>query len=151
MKKIVFEVVQDAYRMHPDAVICPPVRATNHAVGHDFSTPEDIDLLPGDSVTVWTDIKAKFPPNYGLFLFIRSSLGRKGVTLANSVGVVDSDYYGNPQNDGNIGVCLVNHSSEPVHISKGERVAQGVCMPCLVAPIDKETGKRDGGFGSTGR
>ena len=72
-----------------------------------------------------------------LEVYIRSSLGVKHLlALANGTGIIDSSYYGNPGNDGNIGICLVNWGSEPVVIEKGERIAQGIFKKYLVADDD---------------
>ena len=90
-------------------------------------------------------------PGEVLLLFPRSSYGvKKGMVLANTVGVIDSDFYNNPRDEGNITIALRNDGQVPFTIKKGERFAQGVFMPYLLA--DKEdvlNDSRNGGIGST--
>ena len=84
-------------------------------------------------------------------IFPRSSLAKKkGLTLANNVGVIDSDYFENEENDGEIGLLLQNFSEEVVEIKKAERVAQGIFVKYLKTEDDFIEEKRTGGYGSTG-
>ena len=88
-----------------------------------------------------------------LYMYDRSSNPRKkGLVLINSVGVIDKDYYNNPDNEGHMFMQMRNFTDEEVVIEKGERVVQGVFMPFLVADGDEnqEKEERTGGFGSTG-
>ena len=90
--------------------------------------------------------------NEVLLLFVRSSIGiKKGLRLSNSTGVIDSDYYSNVSNDGNIGIALHNYTSEVVRIEKGERVCQGVFVPFLTADTGNTDTVRNAGIGSTGK
>ena len=84
-------------------------------------------------------------------MYIRSSIGTKlGLVLKNGTGIIDSDYYSNEDNDGNMGICLRNTShSQSVTLKKGERVAQGIFVKYLVADNDNADATREGGFGST--
>jgi len=85
---------------------------------------------------------------------IRSSMAiKKGIRLVNNVGIIDADYYNNPDNEGHIMLALVNTGLEPMVLKKGERVAQGIFYKYLTTDDDKETEKenRSGGFGSTGK
>ena len=85
-----------------------------------------------------------------LFLFNRSSGPfKKGLVMANSVGVVDSDYYNNEDNDGHIMFAFYNFFSEDVLIKKGERIGQGVFQPYFKTDDDEVSSSRMGGFGST--
>ena len=87
--------------------------------------------------------------NEFLMLDVRSSLGGKFM-LANTIGIIDSDYYGNPDNDGNIGIFLKNISNETQTIKKDDRVAQGIFLKYLIADNDNFISKiRKGGHGST--
>ena len=72
-----------------------------------------------------------------------------GLTLANNVGLVDADYYGNPDNDGHIMFQLMNITDKDVNISYGDRIGQGVVTNFYVTEDDTATGERLGGFGST--
>ena len=78
-----------------------------------------------------------------------SNPGKKGLILANSIGVVDSDYYGNPDNDGHIMFAFFNFKDEDIEIKKGERIGQGMFQKYLVTDNDIAGGERTGGFGST--
>ena len=112
---------------------------------------DDVTLLPGERTLIPTGI-AISPERTDTvaLIFGRSGLGvKKGVTLANSVGVVDSDYRGE------IRVCLINHGGEPLTVSHGDRIAQIMFVPIELAsflPCDEldETERGAGGFGSTG-
>jgi len=98
-----------------------------------------------------TGVKATFPANEVLYVFARSSLPVKyGLMLPNGVGVIDSDYYNNPRNEGEIFVLLYNFTDYPVTIPKGERIAQAIFSPFFtVTEEETPTESRVGGFGST--
>ena len=85
-----------------------------------------------------------------LILNVRSSMGGKFM-LANTSGWIDSDYYENENNDGNIGVFLLNISDEVQHIEIGSKIAQGMFTNFLVADNGNTDTVRSGGFGSTGK
>ena len=101
-----------------------------------------------------TGVKAYMKPDEVLYIHIRSSLAvKRQLVLMNSVGVVDADYYNNPDNEGHIFIALWNRGKEAVTLKAGERLAQGVFMKYLLADGDT-AGKgqdRQGGFGSTGK
>lgn len=147
-----------------------PKRATNHSAGYDFASAKDIkipsiwklvskertnqmedNILP--SILVPTGIKAYMPGNEYLMLVNRSSNPLKNnLSLPNGIGIIDSDYYNNPNNEGEIFVQLINYGLEDYEIKKGERIAQGIFSPYNT--IDEEEqllNKRIGGFGSTGK
>ena len=84
-----------------------------------------------------------------LLLDVRSSMGGKFM-LANTLGVIDADYYSNEKNDGNIGVFLLNISDETLTINAGDRIAQGMFFNYLIADNGNTDAVREGGFGSTG-
>ena len=88
-----------------------------------------------------------------LELVPRSSIGfKKGLMLVNTVGVIDSDFYENPSNDGNIGFKFKNLTDKEVVIEAGERVLQGIFKKYLIIDDDEPiTNVRVGGTGSTGR
>lgn len=136
-----------------DAVL--PKRATAHSAGYDFVAPNDIVVhAGGDGVAMlYTGVKARMEPDEFLMMCIRSSLGIKwGLALANGTGIIDADYYGNPNNDGEICIALVNR--DPYHdvkIHKGDRIAQGIFMKYLLAEDDETDTERNGGVGSTGK
>lgn len=147
MKKRGFEIVTK-YR---DKQIELPERKTSGSAGYDFSAAESVDIKPGQIAFVSTGIKAFMPKDEVLQMYVRSSLSfKKRLIKANSVGIIDSDYYNNPDNEGEIMLILYNYGQETAHIEKGERIAQGIFMKYLVIDEDDNNIKRLGGFGSTG-
>ncbi len=129
-----------------------PCRATADSAGADLCAciNDDIALMPGERRLIPTGIAIAVPTGFGGFVFPRSGLSSKfGVSLANCVGVIDSDYRGE------VKVPVINHSSEPYTIKAGERIAQLVIMPvdlCEYGFSDEldKTERGEGGFGSTG-
>lgn len=97
-----------------------------------------------------TGIKAKFPTDEGLFLFNRSSNPKnRGLVLANGVGVIESDYYDNETNEGEILFAFYSLKLFSTQIKKGDKIGQGVFMPYKITDNDDAKGTRRGGFGST--
>jgi dUTP pyrophosphatase len=164
-----------------DAKINLPERATKNAAGYDFECAKDTVIPTiwkslAHTVALYvtrgshfikfedankeyikptlvpTGIKAYMGPTEGLFLYNRSSNPlKKFLLLGNGVGVVDSDYYENPDNDGHIMFQFINLGLKDIKIKKGERIGQGVFQPFLKTTDDLENGSdRSGGFGSTG-
>lgn len=142
-----------------------PSRSTKNSAGYDFVAIEDCEIpsLYGQLIEkitkkesvkptmVRTGVKAYMEEDEVLYIYNRSSNPiKKGLVLANSVGVVDSDYYGNPDNDGHIMFAFYNFMPFTVKISKGDKIGQGVFAKFLKADNDNETKERTGGFGSTG-
>lgn len=149
-----FEVVSDEHRKNPDVDIQLPKRGTNNACAYDFFSPISATIPPGESLMIWTDVKACISYRCALLLNVRSSMGKYGITLANTQGWIDADYYSNPSNDGNIGIFLHNNSMfTPFVIHQGDRIAQGMIVPYCIMDDDAVEGmvERIGGFGSTGK
>ena len=146
-----FEVVEDWARKNKDIEIDYPQRSTRYSAGYDFFLCKDIELEPYKPQVYWTDIKSYMLPDEFLEVFIRSSVAiKKRVILANQTGIIDCDYYSNQDNDGNIGICLVNMTAEPVKFYAGDKIAQGVFTKYFVADGEREVTKtRTGGVGST--
>ncbi|MBM7642856.1 dUTP diphosphatase [Streptococcus loxodontisalivarius] len=129
-----------------------PKRETAHAAGYDLKVAVTTEIAPGEIKLVPTGVKAYMQAGEVLYLFDRSSNPRKkGLVLINSVGVIDGDYYGNPNNEGHIFAQMQNITDETVVLEEGERIVQGVFMPFLLVDGDEATGTRTGGFGSTGK
>lgn len=130
-----------------------PERSTKNAAGYDFFNPEQVTIEPGEIKYVKTGIKSIFPTDYALLLLNRSSNPKKkGLLLANGVGLVDADYYGNSDNDGEIAFAFMNRLSEPVSIEVGEKLGQGMFVKFGVVSDEVEVeNERSGGFGSTGK
>lgn len=129
-----------------------PTRADSGAAGYDLYAPAD-GIVPACGVTLlWLGIKAYMLPDESLEVYIRSSLGAQGITLSNAVGLIDSSYYNNKKNEGNIGIMLHNFSHRPFFFKQGDRLAQGVFRKYLVADDDTAVQTvRGGGCGSSGR
>lgn len=133
-----------------------PVRKTKYSAGYDIEAAEDV-VIPsfkkGMAPTlIKTGLKAYMQDDEVLLLYNRSSNPKKkGLILANSVGVIDKDYYGNVDNDGHIMFAFYNIKDEDVEIKKGECIGQGVFQKYFLVDGDESEGIREGGFGSTGR
>ena len=145
-----FEVVKDEFRKN-EGEIKLPTRASEHSAGYDFYSPVDTIVPPHESVMIWTDIKAHMYYDNALIIIPRSSMGKHPIMIANTVGLIDSDYYGNPDNDGNIGFRLYNLSDIPYEIKAGDRIGQGVFMKFGTLKEDATTTKRERGFASSGQ
>lgn len=97
-----------------------------------------------------TGVKACMPQDYYLQLQVRSSLPLNSwLVLANGVGIIDSDYYGNPDNEGHIFIQLINLHPSNIILHKGEKIAQGIFLPYYTVSTPEHTGVRMGGLGST--
>ena len=134
-------------------VIKLPKRATAFSAGYDIYTPFDFTLKPGETIKIPTGIRCRIDDDYALFLFPRSGLGFKfRLQLNNTVGVVDSDYYGS-DNEGHIFVKLTNDSNEgkTVNLKKGDAFSQGIFLQYGITEDDDAEGVRNGGFGSTSK
>ena len=139
-----------------DKGINMPVRKTKYSAGYDVEAAEDC-VIPsfkkGDKPTlVKTGIKAYMQDDEYLMLANRSSNpGKKGLVLANSVGIIDKDYYGNLDNDGHIMYAFYNFKEEDVEIKKGDVIGQAIFHKFFIADDDVAEGERIGGFGSTSK
>ncbi len=145
-----FEII----RSYQNQEIHLPERKTKDSAGYDIEAAEETIIppfQPGQSpILVKTGLKSYFPSNELLMLVNRSSNpSKKGLVLANGVGIVDADYYNNPGNEGHLMFSFYNFSSAPITLSKGERIGQGIFLNFSVVGGDNATGTRVGGFGST--
>ena len=133
-----------------------PVRKTRYSAGYDIEAAEDV-VIPSfkkgmNPTLVKTGLKAYMQDDEVLMLYNRSSNPKKkGLILANSVGVVDKDYYGNQDNDGHIMFAFYNIKDEDVTIKKGDAIGQAVFQKYFVTDEDEAEGERMGGFGSTNK
>lgn len=151
-----------------DAITLPR-RATKYSAGYDFFSPFlDIPLYAGESVIIPTGIKMELMPGCFLAVYPRSSYGFKyKMRLDNTVGIIDKDYYNNPNNEGHIMIKVCCEKEPPkfnlfdlgidlgrpiVQIGENSKFAQGIIMgygiTCDDSPCDNE---RSGGIGSTGK
>lgn len=175
MRKRGFEIVST----FEDKGLNLPQRATKHAAGYDFEAASDVTipsiwksgifeglktLLGKDEqsiiqeekklkpVLVPTGIKSYMGDEEYLQLANRSSNPLKRfLILSNGVGVIDSDYYNNPDNEGHIMFQFTNFGLRDVQIKKGERIGQGIFLPFLKADQDVSRNVRTGGFGSSNK
>lgn len=130
-----------------------PQRQTEGSAGFDLQAciEAPVTLAPGGSYAFPTGIAAEIPQGCAGLMFTRSSMGVKhGITLPNSVGVIDSDYRGE------LIVPLRNFGDKPYTVQPGERIAQLVIVPVALPRLEEarelsSTQRGTGGFGSTGR
>ena len=129
-----------------------PERATANSAGYDFFAYKDI-VLPAKQLTrIMTGVKCQLFANMVLILANRSSNpSKKSLFLANGVGIIDADYYDNPDNEGEIGFEFYNNSDEDVTILAGEKLGQGIITHFVRVDNDAAVGMRMGGYGSTDR
>lgn len=126
-----------------------PERATVGSAGYDFYCPFDLTLNTGETAVVPTGIRAKINDGWVLMIFPRSGLGFKfRIRLNNTVGVIDSDYYGS-ENEGHIMIKITNEGDKICEIGAGQGMAQGIFLPYGITVDDKADAVRNGGFGST--
>lgn len=127
-----------------------PSRSTKKSAGYDFYSPCDLTIKSGECMKIVTGVKALMEERDVLYLYIRSSLAIKyGLVLKNCVGVIDSDYYNNIDNEGDIIFVIENTSDKDFEIKKGTRFGQAVFMNYLICDNDSSFGIRNGGIGST--
>jgi len=127
-----------------------PHRKTKNSAGHDIYTYKELVINPNETIVVPTGVKAYMCQDEWLAIYIRSSFGFKyNIRLMNQVGVIDSDYYSNPDNDGHILVALQNHGKKKRVINEGEAFAQGVFQKYLISEDDNVNNMRKSGIGST--
>jgi len=134
-----------------DAAVGLPEPATAGAAGFDLASAVDIDIPPRSIRLVGTGLVIAVPDGHFLGIYARSSTPlKRGLMVANGVGVVDADYCG-PADE--IKIQLLNITDAPVQVKRGDRLAQGIVLPCPrieweeVAELSVPT---RGGFGSTG-
>lgn len=150
MKKRGFEIAKG----FENANVNLPIRKTKNSAAYDIEAVEDT-IIPSfkkgmKPTLIKTGLKAYMESDEVLMLFPRSSGPKKqGILFPHSTGIVDQDYYGNPDNDGHILIQCINIKDEDVHIKKGEAIAQAIFQKYLITDDDNATGKRVGGFGST--
>jgi len=128
-----------------------PVRKTRLSAGYDLEAAEEVLVEPGRVALIPTGLKAYMEDGDVLLLAIRSSMAvKRGLMLANGIGVIDADYVDNPDNEGHVLVAVANTGQSPVRIQVGERIAQAIFTRFLTTDDDTASGERKGGLGSTG-
>ena len=128
-----------------------PVRKTRNSAGYDFISFNEYTIKPGEILKIPTGYKAKFLSDEVLMIVVRSSMGFKyNVRMCNQVGIIESDYYNNSDNEGHIFVALQNEGDKDFVIHSGDAYAQGLFLKFLTCG-DEPTNERIGGFGSTNK
>ena len=148
-KKRGFEIVKG----YEDKNINLPVRKTKNSAGYDVEAAEDI-IIPSFKLSqkptlIPTGLKAYCMEDEFFMLVNRSSGPKKGLVMANSIGIVDSDYYGNESNDGHFYFQYFNVLDHDIEIKKGDVIGQVIFQKYLITDDDMAEGVRTGGFGST--
>ena len=129
-----------------------PKRMTRHSAGYDFLAIEGFTIKPGEIKKIPTGYKATFGNDEMLMIFVRSSMGFKyNVRMTNQVGIIESDYYNNIDNQGHMFVSLQNEGDRDFVVKKGEGYAQGIFTKFLICDDDITTNERQGGLGSTNK
>ncbi len=149
MEEMEEEQINAIYQMYDDIKL--PERGTSGSAGYDFMIPFDIFLQPEEMAKIPTGIRCSIENGWMLQLVPRSSIGFKyHIMLANTIGIVDSDYY-NAKNEGHIWVKLVNHGEETFIAHAGDKICQGMFIPFGITYDDEVEVERVGGIGSTGK
>lgn len=127
-----------------------PKRQTKNSAGYDFYVASDTVIKAHSIALIPTGVKAYMESDEVLKIYVRSSMPmKKGLTLANNVGIIDSDYFENPDNDGHIMIQVLNFSDNDILVKKNDRIAQGIFLKYLLTDDDTTNEERKGGFGST--
>jgi dUTP pyrophosphatase len=137
------------HRLHTEAVI--PKYQTEGSAAFDLAAAEQVLVAPGEVRLVPTGLVIEVPAGMFLGIFARSSTPlKRGLMVANGVGVVDSDYCGP---DDEVKIAVVNVTAKPVTIERGDRIAQGILLPAprvTWEEVDRVRSSSRGGFGATG-
>ena len=135
-----------------DPTLPLPAYQTAGSVAFDLSPRADATIAPGETVLLPANLIVEVPAGYVLLIAGRSSLPKRGLVLANSIGVIDQDYHG-PQDE--LRLQLRNITDAPVTVKRGDRLAQGFFVPVertqwQELQLEDVTAASRGGFGSTG-
>ena len=147
-----FEKVSDCVDMDFNL----PKRKTKSSAGYDFECPFTVTIPPyekGDKpYMIPTGVKCQMEHDEFLMLVSRSSNpSKKNLVVPNSMGIIDADYYNNPDNEGEMMFAFYNLGTEPVTIEKGYCMGQGIFQKYFITDDDEAEGQRTGGFGSTNK
>ena len=128
-----------------------PVRKTKHSAGYDFESLESFTLKPNEIIKLPLGIKVCMNDDEAFMLYVRSSQGFKyNIRLCNQVGIIDADYYNNPDNEGHMWIRLQNHGDKDYVVKKGDAICQGIFTKYLLADDEEEVENiRKSGLGST--
>lgn len=127
-----------------------PTRANSGDAGADLRSTEQLVIYPNEQRMIDTGVAVKIPVGFFGLVCSRSSIGRAGLTIPHSVGIIDSGYRGN------LKVILHNLGEDPYTISVGDKIAQLLILPTITASFKNyldwdDSDRGEGGFGSTGK
>lgn len=129
-----------------------PVRATKHSVCYDCYSPIDKVIMPGETETIFLNVKAYCNHDEGFALATTSGMGKREMMVSQGLGIIEGDYADNDNNDGNIGFMLFNHGKNPYEIKAGDKIGHIYFFKFLTVDDEEEiTTVRTGGFGSTNK
>ncbi len=135
-----------------DSTVPLPTYGTGESAGFDLAASHDLTIAPGQVALVRTGLVIEVPSGHCLAIFARSSTPlKRGLMVANGVGIVDPDYSG-PNDE--VMIQLLNFTDAEVQVQRGDRLAQGIILPVPRITWNEVTTLRDttrGGFGATGR
>ena len=121
-----------------------PKRNSKGSAGYDFFSPVSLVIKSNEKALIPTGIRAEFPENIVLQIYVRSSMAfNKGTKLVNQVGIIDSDYY-YQDNEGHIYIGLENTSDQDLIINEGDKIGQGIFVPCYFVTYEEGLRERDG-------
>jgi dUTP diphosphatase len=135
-----------------DPAVPLPKYETGGAAGFDLAASADVTIAPGTIALVPTGLVIQVPQGHFLGIFARSSTPlKKGLMVANGVGVIDEDYCG-PKDE--VRIQVLNFTQTPVEVKRGDRIAQGLLLPVTRVEWQETDGAprsgSRGGFGATG-
>ena len=130
-----------------------PHRSTASSAGYDFHSPVDFVVKPNDTVEISLEVKCRIKRGEFLMIVPRSSMGWNGkhIAITNTTGIIDSDYYGNEKNEGEIRARFHNFGDTELVVRKNDRLLQGIFVKYDVTEDDDAKESRHGGLGSTGK
>lgn len=130
-----------------------PRRTTKKSAGYDFFSLNDFTLKPKEIIKIPTGVKACMNSDEVLMIVVRSSSGFKyNVRMCNQVGIIDSDYYNNPENEGHIWLKIQNEGDTNYVVKRNDAICQGIFTKFLTVDNEMEIKNiRNGGIGSTDR
>jgi len=141
--------IKDDKKLYDEYIL--PKRSTKCSAGYDFFAIEEFTIKPGEIKKIPTGYKMMCNEDEMLMIVVRSSMGFKyNVRICNQVGIIETDYYNNPNNEGHMWIALQNHGEQDYYVKKGDAYAQGIFTKFLtVEDEEKIEEQRKGGFGST--
>lgn len=128
-----------------------PRRSTKYSAGYDFESLFDFVLKPNEIKKIPLGVKVKMNSDEMLMIVVRSSQGFKyNIRMCNQIGIIESDFYNNEDNEGHMWLALQNHGDKDYVVKKGDKIVQGIFVNFLTVDNEEEIkNERKGGFGST--